>query len=109
MSNTATTILSGIKDVDDSRHMDLHETLRIATEEKNAFRHWADIRMTTPSTANTEFGVEITGFNRTPTGYVVIRKDKAADIYDGTTAWAENTLYLKCSVASATVTIRVIG
>lgn len=46
------------------------------------------------------------GLGKTPTGYIPISKDKAADVYN--TAAADNTnLYLKCSVASATVKLLV--
>jgi len=109
MSNTATTLLSGIKEVDDPRHMDTHEAIRIATEDKNAYRHWADVNIVTPSTANSEFTVSVSGFNRTPIGYEVIKQDKAVNVYNGSTTWAKDTLYLKASVATASITVRVIG
>jgi hypothetical protein len=58
-------------------------------------------------TANTEFLVEH-GLDRIPKAYIPIRKDKAADLYDSRPdAWTKTTMYLKCSVDSATVAILI--
>ena len=55
--------------------------------------------------ANTEFVVSH-GLDRIPRGYFAVRKDRAADLYDSRSdAWTVNTIYLKCSVASATIGI----
>ncbi len=57
-------------------------------------------------TANTQSTVAHT-LGRTPTGYIPVTKNKAADVYN-TTAPDENNLYLKCSVSSATIKLLVI-
>lgn len=46
-----------------------------------------------------------------PIGYIVVSKSKAGDIYQQATtgtAWTSNNLYLKCTVASVTVTLFLI-
>jgi hypothetical protein len=40
------------------------------------------------------------GLGKVPTGYIVIGKDKAGTVYDGTTAWTATNIYLKCDTAS---------
>lgn len=43
-----------------------------------------------------------------PVGYIVVSKNKAGDIYQQATtgtAWTSSNIYLKCSVASVTVTL----
>lgn len=58
---------------------------------------------TTPGTADTEF-VIVHGLQRVPIGYNVVRKDKACDVYDSSIgSWTSSLMYLKCSVATATV------
>lgn len=44
---------------------------------------------------------------RTPTGFLLTRIDKAGAVYDSGAAWTDTTIYLKCSVASAVVTLRI--
>lgn len=53
---------------------------------------------------NTEFSVTHT-LGSVPVGYLVIRINKAGVIYDSGTTWTSSTIYLKCSVANATVTL----
>lgn len=61
----------------------------------------------TPAVADTEFTVPH-GLGRKPIGYDVVRKDKAAIVYDSSGgSWGENVLYLKCNVASTTIKLRV--
>lgn len=61
----------------------------------------------TPSVADTEFAVPH-GLGRKPIGYDVVRRDKAAIVYDSSGgSWGENVLYLKCNVASTTIKLRV--
>lgn len=46
-----------------------------------------------------------------PIGYIVVSKDKAGDIYQRAstgTAWSSSNIYLKCSVASVTVSLFLI-
>ena len=40
------------------------------------------------------------GLSRVPTGYIVVSQDKAASLYKGSTAWTNEIIYLKSSVAS---------
>ena len=47
------------------------------------------------------------GLGRTPIGYVVVKSDKAGDVYTGTTGWGTTNIYLKATVASMAVTILI--
>lgn len=66
------------------------------------FEDNADARMTeftssgTPNAENTIPHL----LGKVPTGYLVYRKDKAAHLYDGTTAWTNANIYLKSDVAT---------
>lgn len=61
----------------------------------------------TPATPDLEFAIPH-GLGRKPIGYDVVRKDKAAIVYDSSGgSWGENILYLKCNVASVTIKLRV--
>lgn len=57
---------------------------------------------------NTEFAVAHT-LGRIPTGYLVVKKDKACDVYTATggTSWTTSAIYLKSSVANCNVLIWV--
>ena|ERR1017187_3683399 len=69
---------------------------------ENIAGQWAVF--TTNGTANTEFKVTH-NMGAIPIGYLVVNKNKAGDLYTGTTKWDNNNAYLKCSVASVTMTI----
>lgn len=44
--------------------------------------------------------------NKQPKYYLILRKNKAGDVYDGSTAWSNNYIYLDTDAASdLTVTI----
>ena len=60
--------------------------------------------VTTPATADTEFGF-FHGLGRVPVAFVVVKKDRACDVYVGPTAWTTTYIHLKCSVASAAITL----
>lgn len=61
----------------------------------------------TPSVADTEFTVPH-GLGRKPIGYDVVRRDKAAIVYDSSGgSWSDTLLYLKCNTASTTIKLRV--
>ncbi len=61
----------------------------------------------TPSTPDEEFEVPH-GLGRKPIGYDVVRRDLACIVYDSSGgSWGNDTLYLKCNVASATIKLRV--
>ena len=87
--------------------LDILEEHRRRLEEENGFEYWEDVDVTCHATPGTEFPVEANNFARTPTGYLVIKKDRAVDVYTGATAWSVNKLYLKASVASAVITVRI--
>lgn len=57
-------------------------------------------------TADTEFTITHP-LGRIPAGFLVTRIDKAGTVYDSGTPWTNTTIYLKCSAASAVVTLRV--
>ena len=62
--------------------------------------------VTTHATPDTEFSIEH-GMGVIPTGYIPIKQDKAASIYDGTTANTTSLLYLRCNVASVAARILI--
>lgn len=78
---------------------------------QNPYTHFEDIEVTTPPTANATFAVRLKNLGSVPTGYVVIQKNKAGDLYTAPlgsgTAWSRDVLYLRCSVDSMTLTLRV--
>lgn len=55
-------------------------------------------------TINTEFTVNHT-FGSVPIGYLVTKVNKAGIIYDSGTTWTSSSIYLKCSIANATVSL----
>lgn len=57
--------------------------------------------------ANTEFAVAHT-LKRVPTGFIVIKNDKAGVVYNSGTAWTTTNIYLKCSVANCNITVIII-
>jgi hypothetical protein len=63
------------------------------------------VTFTSDVVAGAEFTVAHT-LGKTPTGYFPVIKDKPADLYN-TTSPDKTNLYLKCSVASATIKLLV--
>lgn len=61
---------------------------------------------TAPGTPDTEFTVEH-GLGFEPVGFLVISKDRAADVYLSTTAATASEIFFKCNVASAVLKILV--
>jgi len=55
---------------------------------------------------NTEFIVAHT-LKRIPSGYIVVKINKAAVVYESGTAWTNTNIYLKASVANCTLTVLV--
>ena len=47
------------------------------------------------------------GLKRTPTGFLVFEKDKAAHVYTGSTAKNATTYYIRSDIASVTVTLMI--
>lgn len=63
------------------------------------------IGSTTTPGADVEFSISH-GLKRVPVGYLVIGQDKAAVVYNGSTSWTADVIYLKCN--TATVIVKVI-
>jgi hypothetical protein len=60
-----------------------------------------------PAIRDTEFIVPH-GLGRVPVGYVVVRIDRAANVYDSSVgSWSPTLLYLKCDTASASIRLMV--
>lgn len=102
-------VLKGFDEANLVKLVDILREMREGLEEGNAFEYWEKIEVTTDPVANTEFLVKLSNLNRTPSFYIMIKKDKAVDVYTGTTAWSKDKLYLKATVASATITLLVVG
>lgn len=57
--------------------------------------------------ADEEFAVPH-GLQRKPIGYDVVRKDKAAIVYDSSGgSWGKNIMYLKCDTDNVTIKLRI--
>jgi len=64
------------------------------------------VTFTSNGVANTEDTVpHVLGF--VPKGYIAVKQDKAAILYDGTTAFTTTNLYLRSSVATVVWTVLV--
>ena len=59
---------------------------------------------TTDATPNVEFSVLHT-LDAFPQGWLVVSKNKAGDLYLGSSTWTKTTAFFKCSVASVTYKI----
>jgi len=62
------------------------------------------IGIVTPATANTDFAVPYV-LPFLPTRYWVVNISANATIYTGVTPWTKTDIYLRCSVATATVSL----
>jgi hypothetical protein len=62
----------------------------------------------TPVSPNVEFQV-IHNLGYVPLGYLVIQRNANCVIYNGTTAWTGQSIFLKCSTASAEIILFVLG
>jgi hypothetical protein len=58
--------------------------------------------VTSPATADQEFAVAHS-LDRVPAGYFVVKRDKAALVYDSATSWTTSAIHLKCSLASTSL------
>lgn len=56
--------------------------------------------------ADTEFSIT-THSGRVSSGFILTKSDKACAIYDSGTEWTTTTIYLKCNVANAAITLTV--
>jgi len=56
--------------------------------------------------ANVEFSITH-HLGRVPNGYILTKTNKAASLYDGSSAWTTSTIYLKCSAANAAIELYV--
>ena len=66
-----------------------------------------EFQVVTTSTADTEFTVNHT-LGAVPIGYLVLKTNKGGVVYDSGKAWTKTSIYLKCSAASATITLFLI-
>ena len=74
---------------------------------QNMDGYWA-VNVVTPGTPDTEFSVTYSLYKgRTAIGFDVKRNNTSGAVYDSGTPWSPSTIFLKCSVASATVTLFV--
>lgn len=61
---------------------------------------------TTPGVINTEFAVSH-GLNRIPVGFHLINKSGSVDVYQSTTAWTKNKIFLKATVININITLLI--
>lgn len=87
-------------------HKDIHREVERVIE-GNPYSEYEDIEVTITAGVNTEQRVNLVKLNRVPASYVVVKKDRACDIYSGTTTNVKNQLYIKSTVNSAVITLRV--
>jgi len=78
----------------------------IANNDKAGNLNAVYVVFTSNGTANTEDTVAHP-LGRVPLGYIPVRWDKSAVLYDGTTAWTTTNFYLKSSAATVAWTLLV--
>lgn len=64
------------------------------------------VEFTSNGTPNTQDTVAHT-LGKVPTGFLVVNKDKAGDVYAGGTTWTKTNIYFKTTVASVALKILV--
>lgn len=70
---------------------------------KNIVGYWA-LNLVTPATANSQFSIAHS-LGYVPIGFHVVNKNTSCDLYASGTAWTSSEVFLKCTVASATVNL----
>jgi hypothetical protein len=88
-----------------SRRVSYGTTMDNSSQDQN-IDHWKATG-TTPGAANTEFAVNH-GLGRIPLGFQVWSVNKAAHLYQSTTAWTTTQIFLKCDVATVNFVIAII-
>ena len=73
--------------------------------EQNTILKYHNVKVTTGA-ADTEFTVAH-GLNSVPLGYLIVSRDKAGVVYNSTTAWTNENIYLKCSVATVVLVVMI--
>jgi len=63
-----------------------------------------EFQTVTSSSANTEFTVSHS-IGSVPIGFIVINNNTKGVVYSSGTAWSSSAIYLKCSEATATITL----
>ena len=87
--------------------LDLLDKIRDAIN-NNAYVEYEDVTIQTPAGQNAEFAVTLKNLDRKPMKFELVWKDKACDIYaSSTTKWSKNLLYLKATIGSAIIVVRV--
>jgi len=66
------------------------------------------VSVATPGVVNTEFAVTH-NLGRVPTGYLVVHKSAACEVYDSSTAWSATQIFLKATVINVNLTIFILG
>lgn len=103
--NQALVLSNQIKDITDKINGGIGHGSGVDGHRGNVDEQHVDVIC--PPVANTEFAVPH-GLNRLPNGVVVIRKDRAVDVYDSSSgSWDETIIYLKATVASAQIRLRL--
>lgn len=75
------------------------------TDSENVEGTW--ISVTTPGTPNTDFTVTH-GLDRLPSGYLVMSKAAAVDIFDGSVAATVSQITLKATVATIAIKLFIV-
>jgi hypothetical protein len=74
------------------------------TDQAKNIQGWHALNITTPATANTDFPVPVS-LGYIPDFFQVTSINANAVIYKGVTPWTAEIIYLRCSVASAIVSL----
>ena len=103
--NQALILSNQIKDITDKINGGIDHGIGVDGHRGNVDEQHVDVIC--PPVANTEFAVPH-GLGRLPNAYTVVRKDRAVDIYDSSSgSWNDTIIYLKATVASAQVRLRI--
>ena len=74
------------------------------TDQSKNISGWHANGIVTPATPNTDFAVPIS-LGYLPTSYQIKNISANANIFTGVTPWTEQNIYLRCSVASVTISL----
>jgi PKD repeat protein len=74
------------------------------TDQSKNMAGWHANGIITPATPDTDFAVPIS-LGYLPTSYQIKNISANANIYTGATPWTEQNIFLRCSVASVTVSL----
>jgi hypothetical protein len=83
-----------------------HISFGDGTNTENIDGNWVDV--ITPATPDTDFTVEH-NLLRLPVGYLIMQKDRAVDVYQGSIPSTTTEITLRATVASAVIKLFIIG